>query len=148
MTEEPLAGGNMTAAVVRIGDHVHRTRGLRSEFTAALLTHLESTGYPYAPRYLGVDDQGREVLTYIAGSTSDHPAQRATGAWSQAAHMLRALHDATAGSDLAGDTECVRHGDPGPFNTIFQHGVPIAFIDWDSAAPGARLDDLVYFAWT
>lgn len=146
VTEEPLAGGNMTASVVRIGDRVHRTSG--PAFSRRLLIYLEQVGFPYAPRYLGVDDQGRDMLTYIAGSTSDHPAQRADGAWSAAAQMLRALHDATAGSELAGDNECARHGDPGAFNVIFRDGMPIASIDWDSAGPGTRLSDLAYLAWT
>ncbi|MEV1244222.1 hypothetical protein ACIBO2_36940 [Nonomuraea sp. NPDC050022] len=32
------------------------------------------------------------------------------------------------------------HGDPGPFNTIFQKGLPVALIDWSSCRPGNRLD--------
>lgn len=62
--------------------------------------------------------------------------------------MLRALHDATAGHRLAGGEECVLHGDPGAFNTIFRDGMPVAFIDWDAARPGRRIDDLGYMAWT
>jgi aminoglycoside phosphotransferase (APT) family kinase protein len=62
--------------------------------------------------------------------------------------MLRELHEATAGHPIAGAYECVTHGDPGPFNTIFQQGLPVAFIDWSSCRPGDRLDDLGYMAWT
>jgi len=62
--------------------------------------------------------------------------------------MLRELHDATAGHPLAGSGECVVHGDPGPFNTIFRDGMPVALIDWDSCGPGTRLGDLGYMAWT
>ncbi|GAA3473650.1 hypothetical protein GCM10018965_082030 [Nonomuraea roseola] len=62
--------------------------------------------------------------------------------------MLRELHEATAGHALAENHDCVIHGDPGPFNTIFQEGLPIAFIDWSSSRPGDRLDDLGYMAWT
>jgi aminoglycoside phosphotransferase (APT) family kinase protein len=62
--------------------------------------------------------------------------------------MLSELHRATAGHPLAADSECVVHGDPGPFNTIFDDGQPVAFIDWDSCRPGDRLDDLGYQAWT
>ena len=40
------------------------------------------------------------------------------------------------------------HGDPGPFNTIFENGMPAAFIDWDGARPGAWMTDLAYLAWT
>ena len=62
--------------------------------------------------------------------------------------MLRELHDLTAGHPLAAGRECVLHGDPGPFNAIFQDGTPVAFIDWMSCRPGDRLDDLGYMAWT
>jgi hypothetical protein len=34
-----------------------------------LLRHLESVGFPYSPRVLGVDEQGREILTYLHGAS-------------------------------------------------------------------------------
>ncbi|MBW4716886.1 phosphotransferase [Saccharothrix obliqua] len=147
-TGERLVGGNSTAEVVRIGDAVHRTRGARSDFTADVLRHLEAVGYPHAPRYLGVDDLGRDVFSYLPGNTTDHPSQRAEGAYALAGTMLRRLHEATAGHPLAGDRECVVHGDAGPFNTICRDGLPVAFIDWTGCAPGSALDDLGYLAWT
>ncbi|MEV4351168.1 phosphotransferase [Actinoplanes sp. NPDC049596] len=82
------------------------------------------------------------------GRTSDHPGQRDVRAYGLGGRMLRELHDLTAGSVLAGERECVTHGDPGPFNTIFRAGLPVALIDWDSCRPGGRLDDLAYMAWT
>lgn len=148
MTEEPLTGGNNADEVVRIGATVHRTRGSGGAFTARVLRHLENVGYAHAPRYLGLDEQGRDVLSFIPGRTTDHPEQRAEGAYARGGAMLRALHDATAGHPLAGGEECVTHGDPGPFNTIFRDGLPVAFIDWSGCAPGSRLDDLGYMAWT
>ncbi|MEK8169329.1 hypothetical protein NKH77_04555 [Streptomyces sp. M19] len=33
----------------------------------ALLAHLHEVGFRAAPRPLGIDDQGREVLTYLPG---------------------------------------------------------------------------------
>ncbi|CCH31939.1 aminoglycoside phosphotransferase family protein [Actinosynnema sp. NPDC047251] len=146
MSEEFLAGGHSADEVVRIGDTVHRAPA--SPFAARVLSHLESVGYPYAPRHLGVDDRGRDVLTHLPGRTTDHPTQRAEGAYARGGEMLRALHDATAGHPLAGGAECVVHGDPGPFNTIFRDGTPVAFIDWSGCAPGTRLDDVAYLAWT
>jgi Ser/Thr protein kinase RdoA (MazF antagonist) len=148
VTEEPLAGGNNTHEVVRIGATVRRSRGDRAPFATQVLTYLESVGYPYAPRHLGIDERGRDILTFIPGHTSDHPGQRAPGAFGLAGRMLSALHRATAGHPLAAGAECVLHGDPGPFNTIFDDGQPVAFIDWDSCRPGDRLDDLGYLAWT
>ena len=146
MVEVPLTGGHLTRDVTRIGETVHRTKC--PDFAVRVLSYLESAGYPYAPRHLGVDGQGRDMLTFIPGQTTDHPSQRTVGAYTIGGKMLRALHDVTAGRDLAGDRECVIHGDPGPFNTIFQAGLPVAFIDWDFCRPGDRLTDLGYQAWT
>lgn len=148
MTELPLTGGRNAGEVVRIGDTVHRSREPGSVFAARLLRYLESAGYAYAPRYLGLDERGRDILTYIPGRTTDHPSQRAAGAYARGGTMLRALHDLTAGHALARGQECVLHGDPGSFNTIFDDGMPVAFIDWTSCRPGSRLDDLGYLAWT
>jgi len=146
--EEPLIGGRNASEVVRVGDTVRRARDPGSASAARLLGYLEASGYPYAPRHLGVDDRGRDILTYIPGGTTNHPSQRADGAYARGAVMLRELHDLTAGHPLAAGRECVLHGDPGPFNAIFRDGIPVAFIDWTSCRPGARLDDLGYLAWT
>ena len=35
----------------------------------ALLAHLAGKGFPGAPRPLGFDEQGREVLTFLEGET-------------------------------------------------------------------------------
>ena len=148
MTEEPLGGGNNARQVVRVGGTVHRARDAGSGFAARVLAYLESAGYPHAPRYLGVDDCGRDILSYIPGQTTDHPSQRAEGAYTRGGAMLRLLHETTARHRLAAGRECVLHGDPGPFNTIFWQGLPAAFIDWSSCHPGDRLDDLGYMAWT
>jgi hypothetical protein len=49
-TEHPLGGGNVAAGVVRVGDTVRKRAG----FTGA-------------PRPLGRDDRGRQVLEYVSG---------------------------------------------------------------------------------
>jgi hypothetical protein len=126
----PLTGGRNASEVVRVGDSVRRSRDHGRATAAVLLGYLESAGYPHAPRYLGTDDCGRDTLTYISGQTANHPSQRADGAYARGATMLRELHDLAAGHPLAAGRECVLHGDAGPFNTIFQAGLPAAFIDW------------------
>lgn len=65
-----------------------------------------------------------------------------------AARMLRAFHDATAGCALASGAEVVCHGDPGPNNVVFQQERPAALIDFEFAAPGTRLEDVAYLAWS
>jgi thiamine kinase-like enzyme len=62
--------------------------------------------------------------------------------------LLRSLHDATRDSGLIGEHSVVCHHDPGPNNTVFQAGLPVAFIDFDTAAAGEPLEDLGYMAWT
>jgi Ser/Thr protein kinase RdoA (MazF antagonist) len=64
---------------------------------------------------------------------------------------VRRLHDLTAGSELAGDAETVVHGDLAPRNTVYidrGEGLrPAAFIDWDLARPGRRVEDVVDILW-
>jgi hypothetical protein len=43
--------------------------------------------------------------------------------------------------------ETVCHNEPFQWNTLFQDGVPVALIDWDTAAPGPRSWDLGLAAW-
>ena len=143
MAEEMLSGGNNASEVVRIGDTVRRARDPGSGFAARLLVYLESAGDPYAPRFLGIDEQCRDILSYIPGATSHYPGERAEGAYGRGAAMLRRLHDITAGHVLAAGHDCVLHGDPGPFNAIFRRGMPVALIDWTSClpAPGWTISD-------
>jgi aminoglycoside phosphotransferase (APT) family kinase protein len=148
VVEQPLAGGNSTVGVVRVGETVRRPRTAASEFVACVLTHLQESGFTAAPRYLGVDDDQRDIYEFIPGTTTRHPSERAEAAYAAGGAMLRRLHDATTGHPLAGTSQCVIHGDPGPFNTVFQDGMPVAFIDWDNAQPGAWMSDLAYLAWT
>src|SRR4051794_10294034 len=54
--EEPLVGGNLNSAVVRVGDTVHRASGAWTPAVHALLEHLAGVGYP-APRPMGIDEQ-------------------------------------------------------------------------------------------
>lgn len=147
--ERVLEGGQTTADVVRVGSTVRRPLGPNAEFVHELLRHLESAGFAGAPRLLGIDDRGREVLTFIDGWV---PPNLEHCAWSEgqltaAARLLRRLHDVTEGSPLAGTEEVVRHGDPSPVNFVWRDGSPVALIDWDAAQPGRRIHDVAYLAW-
>lgn len=146
--EVPLAGGRITPGVVRVGDTVRRPITASSPFVAELLGHLQQHGFTGAPRHLGIDAAGRDVFSYLPGWV---PArfQRWTDLQIAAAGaLLAALHDATRGSRLAGQHPVICHNDPGPNNTVFRDGVPVAFIDFDTAAPGDPFEDLGYAAWT
>jgi len=144
-----LGGGCQTAGVVRVGDTVRRPRGPRSPFVHELLRYLEAAGFEGAPRLRGVDRRGREILTFVEGRVlHGRDGRRPSDAQiANAAALIRRLHDATAGSELAGEFEIVAHNDLGPHNTVFVGDGPAAFIDWDDAAPGTRLFDLANAVW-
>ena len=69
---EVLLYGGLTNAgrVSRVGSTVRRPRRPTSRATWALLDHLERVGFDGAPRFLGVDDHGREMLSFIPGEAA------------------------------------------------------------------------------
>jgi aminoglycoside phosphotransferase (APT) family kinase protein len=113
----------------------------------AVLQRLEERGAP-APRFLGIDGGGRDILSYIEGETGRDKTNWSDTQLSQVALLVKAMHDATSGDALAGGGEVVCHNDLAPWNLILDGEAPIAFIDYDDAAPGAILDDLGYLLWT
>lgn len=150
------AGGRR---IVRAGERVLRPSYPWSTSVHAVLRHLEHAGFAGAPRFLGLDADGRETLTYLGGDTG-------ADGWSQvltddglasAARLLRRYHDAVApfepppeaewssgarGPGAPGDV--ILHGDPGPWNMVWRDREAVALIDWDHANPGDPLDDLGY----
>lgn len=160
--EEPLAGGmDNTHAVVRVGDTVRRPLTRSSGAVRKLLLHLENVGFEGAPRYLGSDAEGREVLSYIDGEVPlpPYPAWSMTDdALIDLARLLRRFHEATASMDLRDASDwasdwadalggpVVCHNDLFPENAVFRDGRVIALIDFDMAAPGRPLWDVAIAA--
>ena len=67
LPEIPLQGGRLTPGIVRIGDTVRRLPKGNAAFVHDLLLFLEDRGSPFAPRFLGRDEQDREILSYLEG---------------------------------------------------------------------------------
>jgi hypothetical protein len=156
-TETPLSGGNMSSGVVRSGDTVRRPAGPWTPAVHALLAHLHDAGFRGAPRPLGIDERGREVLTFIPG-TPAWPAQfhllDDDAQLRRAVRLIRDFHDAVTGFTPPPDArwqaltpadgdEIIAHHDLAPWNLVIGSR-QWAFIDWDTAAPGTRLWDLAY----
>jgi Ser/Thr protein kinase RdoA (MazF antagonist) len=146
--EEILIGGRLTQRVVRVGNTIRRPSTDVSGFVAKLLNHLESAGFASAPKYLGQDERGRDMLSYISGWVPAKFQYFTDDQIVEAGRLLRRFHDATRGSPLVSGASVVCHHDVGPNNVVFQNGRPFAFIDFDMAAPGPALDDVGYMAWT
>jgi aminoglycoside phosphotransferase (APT) family kinase protein len=154
MAEEVLPGGYVTSPV-RLGNTVRRRPPAGAEFVHRLLQLFQDAGWPGAPRFLGVDEAGREILSYLDGHAA-WEARQPDGVWSRSSlrrvgELVREFHDLTAGTDLAGGLEVVCHNDLSPRNTIYRDGgtglSPVAFIDWDLAAPGRRIHDVAHACW-
>lgn len=154
MPDEQMLSGGWVNEVVRVADTVRRTPPENAGYVHALLQHFEQAGWTGAPRYLGADDRGREKLSFLHGVTlPDRPtlAVDTDSALAGVAKLVREYHDLTAGTELAGDAEVVCHNDIDPRNTVYQETAdepaPIAFIDWDIAAPGRRIHDVARIGW-
>ena len=160
LVEVPLPGGDVTDGVVRLGDTVRRPVRAHSPAVHALLRHLEDAGFDGAPRFLGVDERGREILSYVPGATPPQPLPAyAAGddALTGVARLLRRYHDAVAGftapegtafdtraaSNSDDEPELIGHCDLTPDNVVFRGGAPVAMIDFDLARPTTRLFDVV-----
>jgi hypothetical protein len=159
--EIPLHGGNVTGAV-RVGETVRRATGAWSAAIHALLRHLEAHGFDAAPRFLGFDQQGREVLTFLAGEVGHYPLPAymwTEEAMQAVAVMVRryheAQHDFVPPPDArwqmiypdASRHEVICHNDIAPYNMVYVAGQPRGLIDFDCAGPGPRAWDLAYAAY-
>lgn len=60
-------------AVQRIGNTVRRQTGHWTPNVHALLRHLEANGFDRAPRVSGIDEYGREILSYVPGRVALKP---------------------------------------------------------------------------
>jgi hypothetical protein len=155
--EVPLLGGTANRGqVFRRGGTVRRPSPTNGAAIHALLGHLEKAGFDGAPRFLGRDDHGRDVLTYIPGEavTAPYPAWSLTdAALCSVAQLLRRYHEAVADFDAApyswtklpptayaGTVVC--HNDPNLDNIIFREGRAVAMIDFDLASPGSPIWDV------
>lgn len=116
-----------------------------------LLLQLEQVGFDAAPRWLGVDDEGREILSWIDGDTLTErgrmhpyvgdPPERVEFDDDQlrsAFDLLRRYHDA-CGADML-----ICHGDFGPWNIVWRDRAALAMIDFDDAYVGDPSEDVAY----
>ena len=155
MKPDAVLLGGCVSTVAKVGDTVRRTPAPNAVFVHQVLEHLAATGWTGAPRFHGLDEEGREVLDFVAGLSGVEPSVRARAGEDEPlaalTHLVRQLHDLTADTHLAGSQEAVCHHDLDPRNTVYrQRGaglVPVALIDWDLAAPGRRVQDVARVAW-
>jgi hypothetical protein len=121
---------------------------------------VRDAGYEGASAPIGIDEDGRERLVFIAGDVPVPPYPD----WSQSdtalasiARLLRGLHNAARGFDPRGLTRAdsladpaggtlVCHNDVCPENVVFRDGIAVALLDFEFAAPGRPVYDLAHLA--
>jgi Phosphotransferase enzyme family len=161
VTEQHLDGGIANAGlVVRVGPHVLRPSSPHTASIHAFLRAVRHAGFEGAPVPVGIDEDGRERLVFIAGDVPVPPYPE----WSQSdtalasiARLLRRLHDAARGfdpqglnwSDALADPRggaLVCHNDLELSNVVFRDGIAVALLDFEFSAPGRPVYDLAHFA--
>lgn len=154
-----MGGMANVGKVVRVGDTVRRPAGPHSHAVHVLLEHLERVGFDGAPRFVGIDERGRTVLTYVHGDVAVPPYP----GWAAGAELLvsvaelqRRYHDAvrsftappgatwnaTLAAGGTGAALVVGHNDLCLENVVCRDGRAAAFIDFDFAAPVDPLWDV------
>jgi Ser/Thr protein kinase RdoA (MazF antagonist) len=127
----------------------------------AWLAHLADAGINVAPKPVRIDTSaGVEEVTYIDGTVlsggASPPYLWRDDTLTAVARLVRQFHDAAASftppadanwqetAAFPGGGDVICHNDLAPWNTVFTGECPVAFIDWDLAAPGPRCWDVSY----
>lgn len=141
---------------------VHRPTGPWTPAVHELLGFLREHGLEGVPEVLGVDDEGREVLTYLPGDTLNPSVDQVSDdSLREAVTWLRRFHDAVRDFEPASNTwrqgeqpldreagQIICHNDPGLYNWVVIEGHFAGMIDWDRAGPGLPIDDLAFLCWS
>ncbi len=139
-----LAGGRVRRPVYAWTPTVH-----------ALLGSLHAAGVVEVPVPLGLTAEYEEVSFLRGDAGADcWPHQATDSGLRSAGRLLRRIHDATVGwVPPAGAVwglparrpeEVVCHGDPGPWNMVWNDGAAVGLFDGDFCHPGPRVDDVAY----
>jgi Ser/Thr protein kinase RdoA (MazF antagonist) len=121
----------------------------------ALLQHLRDQGLTSVPEPVGIDGEV-EAVRFIPGDAGVDAWQHQHGEEGvrSAARLLREIHDASRGFVPPDDAQwalpaepgafVVCHGDPGPWNMVWDGPCAVALIDWDLAHPSSAMSDVAY----
>jgi aminoglycoside phosphotransferase (APT) family kinase protein len=138
-----------------VGETVHRSTGRWTPAVHALLRYLESVRFSGAPRLVGFDEIGREILSYLPSETrSRRDVPKSAEALEALGRLLRSYHEAVSDFEPPHDAVwrlrrsaeagmIICHNDVNPGNVVYRGGLPYGLIDWDLAGPAWPLTELV-----
>lgn len=157
---EKLSGGNLTS-IYKKNETVLREQKAWSPTIHRVLLHLEKIGYTNSPRFIEIDDSGREVLSFVPGDCkANYPFTNnkleQLSIIKKVAEMMREYHDATLSFERTEkdnwmfsyngplEKEVICHNDIAPYNITFIDDIPYGMIDFDTCCPAPRIWDIVY----
>ena len=147
--------------VERVGDSIRRPVNRWTPAVHGLLRYLEDKDFQGVPRLIGVNAE-YETLSWIEGEAGTRPwpeVLRTDSGLVQIAGFLKSYHRIMKDyvpcetaewcvPDLSWQLGLIiRHGDLGPWNTIWSDDVLQGVIDWDFAEPGETITDIAQLAW-
>lgn len=120
-----------------------------------LLNYVRARGVIWVPQSIGINQEGKHVLTYLEGEV---PHDTPEWLWEEsilleAARKLRQWHDASEGFigknsvwllENEEEQEVICHNDFAPYNCVFRDKQLTGVIDFDVCSPGSRLWDIAY----
>jgi Phosphotransferase enzyme family len=151
--QEWLAGN--VAGVIKTGGTVRRPVGPWTPAVHALLAHL-APRLPHIPRVIGFDEQGREVLDFLAGRVIESGVEtfsdakiRSLVTWTRDFHAAMAdfAHPGPWRYFPVPRPTLVGHNDIAPYNACFEGDDLVGVFDWDLAGPTTPLNELAFIAW-
>jgi len=144
--EAILCGGRTTTGVVRIGNTVRRPQKRNSEYACQVLKFLERKHFNYSQRYLGKDEDDRDIFAYVEGFVPDDLGDTTDLQLHSFMKIVREFHDMSR-DFVKSETLVLCHDDLSPCNVVFRDNHPVAIIDWDGVHPDERWQDLTYILW-
>ena len=138
------------------GDVVSRPTSQTSHTAHSLMRHIRAQGLDCVPEPLNIHGDAEE-LGFIPGADGGDGwyHQHTDEGLASAARLLRQIHDASrdwtppadavwGAPEVPGQDIVYCHGDPGPWNFVWQDNEAVGLIDWDYLHPAPRLDDVAY----
>jgi aminoglycoside phosphotransferase (APT) family kinase protein len=157
---ERAAKANREARPVSLeGETVVRPAATNAATIHDFLHHLRGEGILGVPELLHLGE-GTETLRLIVGDSGGDcwKHQHTDEGLASAARFLRRIHDASTSWTPPPDAEwgapaeratngeelVFCHGDPGPWNFVWQDKHAVGLIDWDFLHPAPRVSDVAY----
>ncbi len=153
--------GGAVGGATKVGRTVRRPTGPWTPAVHELLDYVHDSGLRGIPAVLGLDEKGRESLSYVEGRGVQVDKEVVLdNVLEEGVAWLREYHDIVddfrpegprvwrGGEATLEPGQIICHNDPGAYNWIIQSGRFAGMIDWDLAGPGNPIDDVAFMLWT